>query len=38
VARQAAHLASLTAAVADEGKVNKELGGLLVEQLEASKK
>lgn len=38
LARQAAHLSSVTRAVADESKVNRELAGLLVERLEASKR
>jgi len=36
--RQAAHLDSLTRAVAEESKVNRELAGLLVERLESSKR
>jgi hypothetical protein len=38
IARQSAHLISVTQAVAEEGKVNTELAGLLVERLEASKR
>jgi hypothetical protein len=38
IARQSAHLIGVTQAVAEEGKVNRELAGLLVERLEASKR
>jgi hypothetical protein len=38
LARQAAHLNSLTGSVAEESKVNRELAGLLLERLESSKR
>lgn len=38
LARQASHLESVVQAVAEEGKVNRELAGLLLEGLEASKR
>jgi hypothetical protein len=38
LARQAAHLHSLTGSVAEESKVNRELAGLLLERLESSKR
>lgn len=38
LARQAAHLSSLTDSVAEESKVNRELAGLLQERLESSKR
>lgn len=38
LARQAAHLSSLTDLVAEESKVNRELAGLLQERLESSKR
>lgn len=38
LARQSAHLNSLTDSVTEESKVNRELAGLLVERLESSKR
>lgn len=38
LARQAAHLSSVTEGVAEESKVNRELAALLVERLDSSRK
>ncbi|KAF6255934.1 hypothetical protein COO60DRAFT_159596 [Scenedesmus sp. NREL 46B-D3] len=38
LARQAAHLSSILEGVGEEGKVNRELAGLLLERLESSRK
>jgi hypothetical protein len=38
LSRQAAHLSSILEGVSEEGKVNQELAGLLVERLDSSRK
>jgi hypothetical protein len=38
LARQGAHLSSILEGVGEEGKVNRELAGLLVERLDSSRK